>query len=675
MNALRVSFTPSQSLHVEQALHNADITELCSNACIGVEAYQAALSQGSSNAGDAGSIQTNFKLALLIPYTLERPAAGEFPDDEEFDDEDVVQMSVIGQAVRITVVLMFKDQTLQNWCRQELVKETRLSIVVSVITVKSAAELEDKLNNKHEPVQAVFIEEEGRSGDEVNSLCNIAFSSQSWGESVVVCVFKTDTRLQRELLIHDESVSAATGGLGGWDRAVLGQPFEISSGEGDDVETSTVERNYRFLLPIARQPLAELLTRVRRIEAHRLELERREIQRNMVLTKQHERGFERIRCLGNGARATVYLMVRDDVQYAMKAISWTDSEGKDRCLCEHSALEQLQETKDKFIVRRPYHYFAEEENTFRLYLEYCEQSLRDVLEPRIPTKGPDAVVQIKKIAVILFQLTTALNEVHKAGWVHHDIKPDNVLIKNVPTERADRFPWEVRLADFSEAADVRMQLSKPRAGTVAYNSIEKLKRHNVTEIDIFALGVLAMKLCGWAPPQWEHIASTNDDNVAIVAMVDFAPKLRQCFRDHVQALPMPKANTLAILTDHLVQFISACLHPDWDQRPSAEALLQYGLLKWIVNENHTNALLDRRLLPDRARSHPNMEEDPDDSERERRDIIRAQSPLLPQEQTPAKPEAVPGTVTKEEEAEEEKHVGEDVPDEGADGWSSASSSG
>ena len=54
--------------------------------------------------------------------------------------------------------------------------------------------------------------------------------------------------------------------------------------------------------------------------------------------------------------------------------------------------------------------------------------------------NPDVFFNKAEIAI---QLWDGLCQLHEIGWVHRDLKPDNIVIQN--------FPFEVRLIDFNRS--------------------------------------------------------------------------------------------------------------------------------------------------------------------------------------------------------------------------------
>lgn len=116
-----------------------------------------------------------------------------------------------------------------------------------------------------------------------------------------------------------------------------------------------------------------------------------------------------------------------------------------------------------------------------LVLEKAEGSLAGLLEkPRLPANGP----------VLLAEVCAGLYQLHRAGWVHGDLKPANVLLMK---------DGSARLADFSMAAEMEgTHAYTPAFSTPDYTPPELLwseigeRGQQIRQTaDVWAFGVLA----------------------------------------------------------------------------------------------------------------------------------------------------------------------------------------
>ncbi|MCT7660193.1 protein kinase domain-containing protein [Mycobacterium deserti] len=115
-------------------------------------------------------------------------------------------------------------------------------------------------------------------------------------------------------------------------------------------------------------------------------------------------------------------------------------------------------------------------------------TLRELLRERGPMP-PHAV------AAVLSPLLGGLAVAHRAGLVHRDVKPENVLISD---------DGDVKIADFGlvrAVADAKITSTSVILGTAAYLSPEQVSTGDAgPRSDVYAVGVLAFELLTGATP-------------------------------------------------------------------------------------------------------------------------------------------------------------------------------
>lgn len=102
------------------------------------------------------------------------------------------------------------------------------------------------------------------------------------------------------------------------------------------------------------------------------------------------------------------------------------------------------------------------------------------------------------VAVVLDQLLDGLAAIHRAGVVHRDVKPANILLE--PTGSGRPF---VRLSDFGVAAragEPRLTERGHRVGTPGYVAPEAASVDPAPSADLYAVGVVGRVLLAGADP-------------------------------------------------------------------------------------------------------------------------------------------------------------------------------
>ena len=164
-----------------------------------------------------------------------------------------------------------------------------------------------------------------------------------------------------------------------------------------------------------------------------------------------------------------------------------------------------------------------------LVLEKAERSLASLLArtPR-PDAGP----------LLLAQICEGLAQLHRAGWVHGDLKPANVLLMK---------DGSARLADFNMAAELEgTHAYTPAFSTpdytppeVLWSEIDERGRRIRPSVDIWAFGVLAhLVLADSFPLPGTTPAARRDAAAAYAAGTDelrLSPQLPDAWREIVRA--------------------------------------------------------------------------------------------------------------------------------------------
>jgi len=113
----------------------------------------------------------------------------------------------------------------------------------------------------------------------------------------------------------------------------------------------------------------------------------------------------------------------------------------------------------------------------------------------------------KTIVTILSKLCLGLQYIHSRGYIHGDIKPENILVgENDPFSGIEHQNITLKISDFSLSESVfpallKEKIAEPLTGTLPYIAPEKFfGNHHDYRSDLFALGVLLYQLAtGYFP--------------------------------------------------------------------------------------------------------------------------------------------------------------------------------
>lgn len=213
-----------------------------------------------------------------------------------------------------------------------------------------------------------------------------------------------------------------------------------------------------------------------------------------------------------------------------------------------------------------------------LVMEYAPGgSVADLLRERDGTLAPGEVVLIGR------QTAGALAAAHGLGIVHRDVKPQNLLI--------DAY-GQVKLCDFGVAALMRSEEFRTRTNALSMRYASPEDLDDDAEIgppsDVYSLGATLLHLVHGAPPSLKE---------------RLAPWV---------APPVTDPTTAAI--DEL---LTECLHPDPDQRPTADELHErLERIEWDLDDRRRALDVEGVEVPDlsevtgRRTGPPVIEEEP-----------------------------------------------------------------
>lgn len=248
--------------------------------------------------------------------------------------------------------------------------------------------------------------------------------------------------------------------------------------------------------------------------------------------KMNKSMFEHIKVLGLGAFGQVDLVrKRDDSQrlYAMKILHKTDIFNRNQAAHVKAERDILAEADNEWVVKL-YYSFQDEESLY-FVMDY------------VP--GGDLMNLLIKLQIFseelsrfyIGELTCAIESVHNLGFIHRDIKPDNILIdKNGHIKLTDfglctGFHWthnskiyqtdhtynkllEQKLSSKITNTNDKRQMAHSLVGTPNYIAPEILSRKGYTKsCDWWSVGVILYEMLVGEPPFRDETALGTQSKV------------------------------------------------------------------------------------------------------------------------------------------------------------------
>ena len=187
-------------------------------------------------------------------------------------------------------------------------------------------------------------------------------------------------------------------------------------------------------------------------------------------------------------------------------------------------------------------------------------------------RDPLTMAQAVEVAIVVGE---ALEEAHRAGVIHRDVKPGNIFLCPGTVDWAlhlDVFP---KLIDFGVAASNSMRITRTGdyVGTPAYMAPEQARGDGTVDVrsDVYSLGATLFELISGRPP---HVGPTAIATLARLVTTP-APRLRELRTD---------------VSLHLDALVARMLSTSADDRPAtvrevvdslSECVDQASRLSWI----------------------------------------------------------------------------------------------
>ena len=199
--------------------------------------------------------------------------------------------------------------------------------------------------------------------------------------------------------------------------------------------------------------------------------------------------YEIIKRLGGGSFADVFQAIEKSTgeQVAIKVLKKKYTKWED-CLelRECKSLQKLNKNSSNtpgiaYIIKLKQIIFIKESGTLNLVFEYCDKDLYELM------KSNNKKMNENQIRTIMYQTLSGLAYMHKYGFFHRDMKPENLLILNN----------QIKIADFGLAREIRSVPPYTEYVSTRYyrapECILKSPNYN-SPIDIWATGCIMAEM-------------------------------------------------------------------------------------------------------------------------------------------------------------------------------------
>lgn len=305
--------------------------------------------------------------------------------------------------------------------------------------------------------------------------------------------------------------------------------------------------------------------------------------------------------LGNGTYGSVLLGQRVDTgekvaikRMKRKYYSWEEAMN----LREVKSLKKLSHNnvvKLKEVIR--------ENDTLYFVFEYMKENLYQLMKERY--ESGDKTFPEHMIRTMMYQVLQGLAFMHKHGYFHRDMKPENLLCMG---------PELVKIADFGLAREIR---SRPPytdyVSTRWYRAPEVLLRSTMysAPIDIWAVGCIMAELYTFRPL---FPGNSEIDEVFKICSVIGTPDKRdwpEGFKlaaamnfKFPQFSPTSLATLIPNASPEAIALMTDMLRWNPAKRPSAQQALRYPYFQQAPNLRRDQAINPRPLRGQRSVSEP-----------------------------------------------------------------------
>ena len=302
------------------------------------------------------------------------------------------------------------------------------------------------------------------------------------------------------------------------------------------------------------------------------------------------KAFEIVKNLGSGGFGNVLLCIEKSTgrKVAIKEMKKNYKTFED-CLQEKEVL-SLRKIKHENVVRL-LQIFRENDKMF-LVFELLQESLLDTISKRTKPFTDEEVRYIAK------QILTGLQTVHKQGFFHRDMKPDNLMWDSEGT---------LKITDFGLAKEIR---SRPPyteyVSTRWYRAPEIILKHPFynSPVDIWAVGCILAELYTLKPL---FPGTSETDQLFKICNICGSPSEStwpdgwHLLQKHQYRLPQMSPTPISFLLNQAcpeaVSLIQSMLQLDPKLRPSASQCLQHPFFQGPITKPNISLAKEEANLP------------------------------------------------------------------------------
>lgn len=190
--------------------------------------------------------------------------------------------------------------------------------------------------------------------------------------------------------------------------------------------------------------------------------------------------------LGSGGMGDVYLAhdLESDIQVAIKKLKPELAIDSEACFRFKAEFDAMNEIRHQNVVRA-FQYHQQDTEVF-FSLEYVPgKALSEYIY------GKEGELTYDRKIEVLYQISSGLAAAHRAGFIHHDVKPQNVLVSDEGVVKLIDFG----LVERTDADKAMTQTQNNPIGTLYYMPPEQFRGQTTDErSDIYSLGILAYEL-------------------------------------------------------------------------------------------------------------------------------------------------------------------------------------